>query len=642
MEKDTLLILFSSLNWLISGLVIYYLLTVVKVHLFRYLPMRLYNYQGTLNRPFKNYFKALFQDSISKLDIYQSSFRYIFKYKESEWRQPEIKQIKIALNILDGFTTFLKPYIILSILWAFFKLWFESHFLYRELQITLFEIQQFNSSLSQYSLLTFLANNSAYVILFYSAVCILIPFFYLKREITNRVKNYFSLLLICLSIITNLSFFGSKAGYRILSEQKEIMDIEFKIAETHNEIYKISATQIIINDFDKEIEGYQNVFDDEQEGFEFIDSSKITLSDNYRSELFHILNRLKENLNSKYSIPSPPAISTNNEYKNPTEGFYKSSTEYFYSENFKQATSSNVKTDNGYFTSKKNWNYEQGQRILSELKKSNEVINEESIPKKKIISWIEACFEFGIDQSLEACIGYFGAENQLVIKEFLGIVLSENYKEPLASRIAIFLSSISNEIGQKLTIPKTTYPIPKLFSRTIIADEFNESKEKFNSSKKEIIKRQEDEIKAKIKEEKLFAKQQAKIKIQQEKEYRADQRLIKENEALSKKIEQRLHTLKFNPNLNQYDEIRTLNSSKIDAHIKNQIISFMTNQGNKSNYEYNNELKLYYEFLKNNGNTSSILNRLAYGSINTNPNLKIGICPCCGLPLVFPKCLCRL
>ena len=209
--------------WFIAGLVIYFIISLFKVHLIWYVQPKIYtNSQENL---FKNYFKDFYETIFSRKKIIKPTFQYLLHFKKSDFPVVDLeatKPLKKRLNILDGFTTFLKPYLIFAFIWAILEFWIANKLLYNQSQVALGQIQTLLNFIEKIPLVNFLQNNKTLVLLAYGILCVLIPFLYDKDTTTKKYKTYFTQSLVYLSLIANISFFGLQTGKTTIKQSQNL------------------------------------------------------------------------------------------------------------------------------------------------------------------------------------------------------------------------------------------------------------------------------------------------------------------------------------------------------------------------------------------------------------------------------------
>ncbi|WP_278008983.1 hypothetical protein [Flavobacterium gyeonganense] len=193
----------------------------------------------------------------------KTTFKYLFCYKEKDFlilKDEEAKPIKKRLNILDGFTTFLKPYLIFAFIWTVLEFWISRKLFYEQSKITFGKIQKLLIFIEVIPVVKFLQDNKAIIFLFYGIICVLIPFLYDREDSTKKFKKYFSQTLIYLSLLANISFFGAQTGKTTADKSKQLSELQTEIVAIHDSIYKDLVVGIEFNDLKDSLKYEDNLY----------------------------------------------------------------------------------------------------------------------------------------------------------------------------------------------------------------------------------------------------------------------------------------------------------------------------------------------------------------------------------------------
>lgn len=248
MPDITTLILVNSL-WLAGGLVLYFFLTLRKVFLIKYMYPKLLS-QPSQEKQFWNYSLPGFVYTLfSKPGIYGYTLRYLFRHKKDEWKVGDNDILRRNLNILDGMTYFLKPYLLFALIWTGLKTWIESAFWFDRWTITLGTIQQYIYQLEQFGIVHFLVKFKALVLLVLAILFLCIPFFYDKDETAKSYRRRTGYFILLLSLLGNISFLGAQLGEATAERTAKLVALKAEIIGIHDKIYQREMAVIITDAF---------------------------------------------------------------------------------------------------------------------------------------------------------------------------------------------------------------------------------------------------------------------------------------------------------------------------------------------------------------------------------------------------------
>lgn len=449
MEDFTTLILKSSI-WFFVGLLLYYTLTLIKVHLLWYVQPKMF----VADKPMEllnDYFTKLFATIKKSPVLFRQVFQYLFHYDKVRFMVADderVKPIKKRINILEGFTTFLKPFIIFSIVWIIIKVWIYSKFMYNPLTISLGKIQLLLNEIKEIPAIQFINNHKAVIFLTYTLVCILIPVLYNREEKTKKIKKYFSQYLIYLSLCLNISFFGAKSGTAVNASFENLVKLEAEVDSIHNQIFKNSFNIVVLKDVEESILNDDDKLDSINGLYKEGTLEFIKLSSDSESSMINELKRYHDEL---YANTKLDYAVEGNLQKIVIQKNY-SSLNYF-----TNAFSDKASNENSYFGNKKEWNKSTGQKLLTAInEEKDKLINGTSSKRTKILSkFIDAIFDFGLDETLSSLfkseVGEtLGIKGHKTLKKLSSLLLSEEYKQKICSRFV-------DMVDKKKIIPKPDY-----------------------------------------------------------------------------------------------------------------------------------------------------------------------------------------
>jgi hypothetical protein len=683
--KDSTLILLDSLTWLFVGICIYLLLTIWKVYILWYLQPKVLNTQVSSDKPFENSFNHFTQVVSSQKNIYKNTWRYIFRYKKTEWHVIENESIKKRIGVLNGLTTFLKPYLIIAIIYSIIRFWIESKLYYQELSISLGAIQKDLYFIEQFPIVTFFKDNKTWILLLYGLICIFVPFLYNKEDKTKKIKKYLSSTLIYLSLVSNISFFAVGISHDLSSKEYELTKLQITITDLHNKIYTNAATAVLASEIDQYAKAEEEFYSSEFDRINDVSKNQITFTDSSATIIFltsitnYIANLRDDYLFETISFPNDPAapvaeIGNGNDPTPVLEGEpveveppvakenIPSTADNIHSYYKAKAEPSSIELRNNYIEQSEQWTLEEGNELLKETTEILETpqIKNCILKSDKLKKIVDVLFESALDISADQIFEKLKIAPQKALKKVLSLVVSENFKTCFVNKTMGLLNSLAVK-GKNISVWfKSTCSIEQTFTK--------EEKEQIVSANNEYIASQKSNASFTAAANEKLAKE--------------NERFTKENEELKIKISQKLSSMEMgipsSTNLltalrNTYPgysdqelEIILLqqkfsynNDLSINTNIQNIIkekAAFAQGEArtNLSHYlipeqeqmageQYNQVLSKNYELVSNETSLASIFRTISpqMSLVAFRSNFP-GICSCCGLPLTFPTCLCRL
>ncbi|MFB9079675.1 hypothetical protein ACFFLS_07295 [Flavobacterium procerum] len=156
--SDITQLIFKNSIWLLAGLVLYYILSTIKVFLLVKIQSQLFHSEVSelsIEKLFPQYAKDFIGDAI----LHQCTINYLInKGGKSTWKLVGNKKINFYYNFLNAITVMLKPFLIIAILWGILKFLILKHIAFDELHISLGQIQLVVSYLKSLKGLEFFDN----------------------------------------------------------------------------------------------------------------------------------------------------------------------------------------------------------------------------------------------------------------------------------------------------------------------------------------------------------------------------------------------------------------------------------------------------------------------------------------------------
>lgn len=446
---DNTLIMFRELYFLAFGVLIYLLLSLLKIYHIEYLEK-----ETSADTPFKHYFKKLIGKFSSPHNLQQSFLAYFFKSTPQEdnakgnKKNPKVERVT---NIFNGLLTFLKPYLIIGFIWYFLQIWVESKLFYNELKITLAGIQGLLVWINKYFYVKILNANRYLIFLFLAIICVSIPFFFYgkteKEEMIDtkikKVKVLFTNSLIYLSILGSISFFGSSTGHFIADKEAKLKELKFEVVVTNDNIPVKIAKILMVHDLVATTQKYDSLIDAKRKEAETL-KEKIKAPDVSQSNIGifsdpYSLNDLRRTTLIK--IKGYSDLLEVNSFENVNTTTLQSDT----LRNLRTTNTGNISSfvasglfmtdlnDLKYWQNPDGWNKEKGEQILAKLEKviSSEQYNKKS--EKVAEALVDYIFDTGVVDILK--VEWVNMPEYKSLKKAIVLVLSENYKKSLSERV---------------------------------------------------------------------------------------------------------------------------------------------------------------------------------------------------------------
>jgi len=437
----TQLILISS-AWFLAGIIIYYLLSFIKVHLILHTQSRVFNSRNG-EKLFSKYFITLLKSLFSFSHLHKNTLNYIFNYKEDKFKvfpDEKVQPIKKRLGILESLTLFLKPFLFFALVFSLLRLWIQSEFLYNGLSITLGEVQKLLNSLNNFYAVKILSQYKYLIYLIFGLVTIFIPYIYNKDTLRKKLQQNLKYIVISISIITNVTFFGTLTGNNITSRNEQLTKLELEIESIHSNIYKEASIGIILSEVKNELKEEEEAYNQEFERFKSeINKKKYTVKNpDINKELsLKLLNKLKEIQLSIFEINRFNFYDDNTRKKKQHYSEHKK----YYSNNYTQ--NSTYKEYEDYMGNKEKWNKKKGKSILEQVEKITKA-NERNNYSKKLADCLGAIFDYGLNEITSGLFNELDISSQKVLKKITSIWSKETFKKGVINKVINFLNDFPN------------------------------------------------------------------------------------------------------------------------------------------------------------------------------------------------------
>jgi|GEM_PF-5866574 len=662
MLSDSTLILLDSSVWFAGGVLVLYVIGLYRVFLTRYF-LASGSSGSWIVFPFA---KAIF---VSK-PLHQGTIRYLFRFKEPEWKVNRGWKNTVACGILDCFAAFLKPYILIAFLFALLRFWISTHFAYEELSITLGQVQLFLYEISRIKILLWLKDAEAQIIFLYLVACILIPWLYKHNEVTERGKKLFAFWVFIFSVIINVSFFGSKAGKDVPAKATVLLDLEVKIDSVHNHIFREVATAVVVSEIRERVLNHNaEMVNDANEMKRDVDHFVDSVSSPITSPFFYLreeADRYITTLTSTESMdgdpPDAPASAGTMDYYAPPGdgarwilralrkenrskipplsktiiGFYNgelpsdrntspkddnfgNSDSELASEKKSEPSESdpaNGKAQQLYIVNRAQWSLGQGQELLKKVTVDIAATAAADERFDKQIKLVQAALDLGLDNMSDYILGRVGAGQHKVLKKFLDGILNDDSKKCISKKVVSIIMSIIN--------------------RTSYAASFNAS---CNSANPDVVA-ERAALKSDWRDWFRVKKADA---IRQDKVERIAEmdriRTLRENRELEEMISRKLKGLTFPLESVQIPKGGTRVSDPYEyrSNIIEQFRSILVPSTEAMSAAGRNELlRRNYQIIQNQQSLDMVGKAMSSRGLFSNIP---GICNVCGLPITTPFCL---
>jgi hypothetical protein len=494
---DITKLILSSTTWLVAGIVLYSFLSLKKVFLNLYVHPKLETKWIDESELWKFEEAGFWMILFTKRSIYHKCFLYLFRHKHIEW--PVVKNVKLKrkINILDGLTAFLKPYLIFALLWVCLNAWIASRLWFDSLTVPLATVQQHLYQMEQFVPIRFLVIYKNIFLLVLAIVFICIPYFYDHEEISKRYRRLTTSLIVVLSLLGNISFFGAKVAGATAEKTGPLLVLKGEIIAIHDQVYRQGMAQILANSMVEVIE-----FEEDQywQAKSYLDTviAKVPLNslDSVALDSFRIrINDYRKLLHEKYTLPSRNMLPKNpdqvtaytivNDLTDPheviqaqrvtqsrsfdTKMYQKVSTAVWIAEYNKTNVPQPPLLQDDYVVNEEKWNLRGAAEIKSTLDKINAVTGD-ALLKTKFIKIAERIIDYLVSESITEVFSLLSqwwgdrGGNKFFEKTVSLLITESPQKKKIASLTVDFLAKVKSKVipfkesrsSTKVSLPKPT------------------------------------------------------------------------------------------------------------------------------------------------------------------------------------------
>ena len=426
----------SSLLFLSLGIILFFILTSLRVYLIWYVQPIIYRSDLELNdkRTNSKKFKGFVSKLLSSKALFKGTIRHLIKKKKRDFRienDYRTASIRFSLSIIEGLRIFLRPYLICGFLFGLISLFFFTKINYK-IQDTLGTIQGILYEIHTNPIIDFLIRYKGWILFVFAIAIILIPILYKTEKSSKSIRSSFATYLTFLSILTNVSFFGAKMGYEMNAQKTGLLELELKILAVHNQIFETELTQDLKRVIGKYIE------DESQSLKKFLDELELEVATEIQKEN-SIDDDLRDDsiLSMKYELGSilQSQLAENQSFRRAERS---SSKAYEYSQFYKSYnTSADAHSQNSrrhYMEKPYLWTFNGGLRIR------NEQLKVKNIEKtnRKISQLIELFVLEGMGLSIDEIVERFEMGESRLLKKVAKLFCSESLKRYLAKNNFFF------------------------------------------------------------------------------------------------------------------------------------------------------------------------------------------------------------
>ena len=255
----------TSTKGLILGLSILYIFSLVIVHLRAFLQPKISNHSISSEKPFKGYLKNLLTNIFTSLRLHLYTIQYLNPFSKISLPSIGNKKIDRWVIFLKTFNTYLVPFIVCGIVYLFF--WYEiKGYLPIDLSNTTYSvIQEKLTLIRKHSVIDFLLKHKKWVNIFFTCLVILTILLVFSQKKIKKVQKILNQALIYIAILTNITFYSGAIASKYGQVEMELADMEMKIAEVHNRVYKkIEGASVYeySESFEEKYEDYESLIDE--------------------------------------------------------------------------------------------------------------------------------------------------------------------------------------------------------------------------------------------------------------------------------------------------------------------------------------------------------------------------------------------
>lgn len=443
--SDITQLIFKSSVWLLTGLVLYYVLSTIKVFLLVKVQSQLFHSEVpelSIEKLFPKYIKEF----IGNVMLHQCTINYLInKGGKSTWKLVGNKKINFYYNFLNTITVMLKPFLIIAILWAILKFLILKHIAFDELQISLGQIQIVISYLKSLKGLEFFDHYKVFLFILIVIFCGIFGVVKKNEAKINRSKSIIYTCFTILSILSGLSFFGSDLSKTKNDNLQKLGDLDLKVREIHENIYRDVAKAVVYEDLSQAIK--EDIKNNEKE------SQRL---DSLYNKAFEIITRqeIKNKLSEKFNTQKEEydklislEVNKKDDVKNNMENKFVFS--HFIKEHFNNSQSNKNSTVQDYWTNQNNWNKATGLSFTKSIEelKSHKYFTGKTESEVRIIveNVVENLVDYFVEEIFNKTAKYFGVEKLELPKSIASFLAIEKCKECFVPKIIDVVKVFGNK-----------------------------------------------------------------------------------------------------------------------------------------------------------------------------------------------------
>jgi len=288
MSSDYIL---STNTGLITGLLTFYALSLIEVHLRGFLQKEISRSQWNSEKPFEGYLKFLLKDIFGSLQLHIFTLRYLTPFLKISFPSIGIRKIDFWVTFLNSLRIFFLPFVVCGCIFLFVSFEIKGYLPF-DLTNTFYAVIQNNLvRLNENRVLNIIYEYKNFMYFFLGILFIVIPFLFLYRNHLKVSLKRFNQILIYIAILTNITFFSGVAASEHHNVNQELADVSLKIKEVHNRIYNKGSALIVydyIDDVEKNYSEYNLTLEELQS---YVIANRFSLADELLGE------ELEESLN---------------------------------------------------------------------------------------------------------------------------------------------------------------------------------------------------------------------------------------------------------------------------------------------------------------------------------------------------------
>lgn len=338
---------------LIVGLIVYYSLCLVIVHMRAFLQPEIATKSINTNKVFSGYRSQLTKSILSSKRLHVYTLQYINPFSKISFPGMKIRKIDRWVLFFLTIIAYLIPFLIIGIIYLFLSLEIKGYISF-DLPNTFYStIQTQLSNIQEDAFFKFLRTYKIWFNLFLGILIVLIPLLLANRKRIKLAQKRFNQLLVCIGILTNITFFSGFLANESDQVKSKLAELGIKIENTHKRMYAKIAGTILIKD-------YEDLNSDIQE-FEKLNAALTKnkdadvnqiVDDNLRKELENTLDHFIDSLRTTKVIIKP--------LKWPFISETRINSEFDQFKEIGKSYSKKPEKELDYFFNEKQWTYQEG------------------------------------------------------------------------------------------------------------------------------------------------------------------------------------------------------------------------------------------------------------------------------------------